>query len=233
VSVVVACVACVTVGACANAPVEAPPLAPPAPAPAPSTATSVAPAAKPDPDALARAKNLGEHDKLEAGLVTFEGMVRRAKGGLDVRGVLLDEGDVKTALAAPVADLESLLGARVRVTASLVEHDERANGGPRGEPAQQRTGLFFQPKKLHAVSVVAEAQVLEGTLGRSKGFFMLEGKLVDHHELDRALAPKAAASGERVKLYGQARTVVCDPNAQCLIEGQLPLFDVGRAVRVP
>lgn len=185
------------------------------------------------PEASARAKVLGERDELEPGLVTFEGMVRRAKGGLDVRGVLLDESDVKGALAAPVADLEALMGARVRVTASLVEHDESGNGASRGEVAQQRTGHFFQPKKLHAVTVLAEAQVLEGTLGRSKGFFTLAGRLVDHHELDRALAPKPAASGEHVKIYGQARTVVCEPNAQCLVEGSLPVFDIGRAVRVP
>ena len=225
--------ACVAVGACANAPVEAPKLPPPAPAPVPAAPTPVATAAKPNPEANEKSKVIGEHDKLEAGLVTFEGMVRPAKGGLDVRGVLLDESDVKGALAAPVTDIESLMGARVRVTASLVEHDERANRSPDGEVSQERTGHFFRPKKIHAVTVVAAAQVLEGTLGRSKGFFTLEGKLVDHHELDRALAPKPAASGERVKLYGQARTVVCDPHAQCLIEGSLPVFDIGRAVRVP
>lgn len=226
-------VACGLVVACAQAPAEAPALPPPAPAPVVSAPKVPSASASSVPEASARAKVLGERDKLEAGLVTFEGMVRRAKGGLDVRGVLLDESDVKGALAQPVADLESLLGARVRVTASLVEHDESADGAPRGEVAQQRTGHFFQPKKLHAVAVLAEAQVLEGTLGRSKGFFTLEGKLVEHHELDRALAPKPAASGEHVKIYGQARTVVCDPHAQCLIEGSLPVFDIGRAVRVP
>ncbi len=226
-------VACGLVVACAQAPAEAPALPPPAPAPVVSAPKVPSASASSVPEASARAKVLGERDKLEAGLVTFEGMARPANGGLDVRGVLLDESDVKGALAEPVADLETLMGARLRVTASLTEHDESVNVPSRGEVAQQRTGHFFQPKKLHAVAVLADAQVLEGTLGRSKGFFTLEGRLVDHHELDRALAPKPAASGEHVKIYGQARTVVCDPHAQCLIEGSLPVFDIGRAVRVP
>jgi hypothetical protein len=221
-------------GACAKAP-ETAVLTPPVSSVSPVATAPATASVKADgpPEAPAHAKVLGENDPLEAGLVTFEGMARPAKGGLDVRGVVLDEVDVKPRLASPVADAETLLGARVRVTASLIEHDDAPSRSPRGERVQERSGHFFRAKQIVAVTVVAEAQVLEGTLGRSKGFFMLEGKLVDHHDLDRALLPKPAASGEHVKLYGQARTVVCDPRAQCLIEGSLPLFDIARAERLP
>lgn len=231
VSIVLACSAA---GACATAP-EAAVLTPPVGSVSPmATATATASVKDGGPhEPLAHAKALGENDPLEAGLVTFEGMIRLAKGGLDVRGVLLDEGDVKHWLASPVANTETLIGARVRVTASLVEHDDAPSRTPRGEIVQERSGHFFRAKELVAVTVVAEAQVVEGTLGRSKGFFTLEGKLLDHHDLDRALLPKPAASGEHVKVYGQARTVVCDPRAQCLIEGSLPLFDIARAERLP
>ena len=39
-------------------------------------------------------------------------------------------------------------------------------------------------------------------------------------------------AGDRVRLYGQPRTYVCPPDAQCLIGGSIPIFDIGRAERM-
>jgi hypothetical protein len=75
--------------------------------------------------------------------------------------------------------------------------------------------------------------MIEGTLARSKGFFSLAGRLIIRDDLAWSLAPSGGREGDRVRLYGQPRTVVCEPGAQCLIEGSLPLFDVGRAERLP
>ena len=98
---------------------------------------------------------------------------------------------------------------------------------------QTRSGSWFQVVRVNAAEVVKPAEIIEGTLARSKGFFTVGGRLLRRDDLAWALSPTGGQEGVRVRVYGQSRTVVCGPEEQCLIEGSLPLFDVGRAVRLP
>lgn len=198
-----------------------------------ASAEPPAPAAEPAP---AKAKELGEDAELEEGHVVFQGMVRPTKGGYDVRGVVLDGDDFKKAIAsdksADPKKSDWFLGAVVRVTAELSKHT--AEPPAKGDEAiQTRTGTWLQAKRIESISVVKPAQVVEGTLNRSKGLFSLDRYMIDHHDLDWALAPNGAHSGDRVRVYGQPHTYVCRPNEQCLIDGSIPFFDVGRAERLP
>ena len=187
--------------------------------------------------AAASARALGRDGPLEEGRVYWEGMVRPTKGGYDVRGVTLDGAVLKRELAASAidgkpSDPDWFLGAVVGVTAELRKTTyEQPDGGP---IVQSRQGTWFHATHVESIVLVAPAQVLEGVLGRSKGFFTLEGRLVTRSDLAWALTPTGGGNeGERVRLWGQDRVVPCEPNAQCLIGGSLPLFDVGRAVRLP
>lgn len=167
-------------------------------------------------------------------------MVRPTKGGYFVGDVLVDDGILSKALAAdPARQIEEpdwFLGAVVRVEAEVqqLEVPEDAARDPEtGVVMQMRTGSWKQATRVKSAQVVVPAVVIEGTIGRSKGFFVVAGRLVNREDFAWALAPDGGQEGGRVRLYGQFRTAHCEPNAQCLIEGSLPLFDVGRAVRLP
>lgn len=174
---------------------------------------------------------------LREGHVVFRGMVRPTKGGYEVRGAIVDEGDLRRALAgAPGSDAKNgdwFLGAVVRIEGELRAHQASPRPAPDEPVAQMRSGSWFAVTRIDSATIVEPAQVIEGTLARSKGFFALEGRLISTDDLDWALAPSGGREGYRVRLHGQRRTVVCHPNAQCLIGGSLPLFDVGRAERLP
>lgn len=186
--------------------------------------------------AVSTAKSLGSESSLEEGLVSFEGLVRPTKGGYEVRGVTFDDSELRSQLLQPSdgtpRDAEWFLGALVRITAVLRQQTGTTGRGAKGVVSQTREGSFFVAARVDAVAVVKWPEKIEGVLSRSKGFFALAGHLVTQEDIAWSLAPGANA-GDRVRLRGQSRVVSCEPNAQCLVEGSLPLFDVGRAERLP
>jgi hypothetical protein len=196
-----------------------------------ASAEQLAPAPAPERPA----KELAEGIPLEEGRVRFVGMVRPTKGGFDVRGVTIDVGALEAACArggATSMSGDALLGAKLRIDAELVL--EGSDGGEESdERVQRRSGTWFRVAKMHHAELVAPAETIEGELSRSKGLYAVEGRLVDTHELDRMLPGKKELAGRRVRLWGQPRTYVCDPNEQCLVGGSLPLFDVARAELLP
>ncbi|MBK8212792.1 MAG: hypothetical protein IPK71_03505 [Myxococcales bacterium] len=198
---------------------------PPSAPPAASTSVSAAP-----PKSVGPLREIADEEPLAEGRVVFEGMARPTKGGVSVRGVTLDEADVSRLLQANGrGDAEAHLGARLRVVAVL----EKVESSPQkpGEPVMQmRVGTFFAPRAVEAITVVRAAEVLEGVLSRSKGMFAVGDRLVTSEDLGWSL--RDAKTGDRVRLYGQPRTYVCPPDAQCLIGGSIPLFDIGRAERM-
>ena len=167
----------------------------------------------------------------------FRGMVRPTKGGYEVRGAIVDDSVLRKALAgAPGNDPQNadwFVGAVVQIEGELHKHAAPTKEKGDGPVAQMRGGSWLQVTRVDSATIVAPAEVIEGTLGRSKGFFTLAGRLIRHDDLEWSLAPEGGREGDRVRLHGQPRTVVCEPNAQCLIGGSLPLFDVGRAERLP
>lgn len=195
-------------------------------APASSASVSEAP-----PQSAGPLREIAGEEPLAEGRVAFEGMARPTKGGVSVRGVTFDEADVSRLLPAKGrGGAEAHLGARLRVVAVL-EKVESAPQKP-GEPVMQmRVGTFFVPRAVESITIVKAAEVLDGVLSRSKGMFAVGGRLVTSEDLGWAL--RDAKSGDHVRLYGQPRTYVCPPDAQCLIGGSIPLFDIGRAERVP
>lgn len=208
-----------------RAPAEAPPK------PAPTLA--VVPQ-EPPPSA----KVLRDEGPLEEGRVVFQGMVRPTKGGFDVRGVTLDGGETPPRVRLPKGDSggapghDGLLGAVLRVTAELrrVTAEPRAEGEPM---VQSRSGSWFVAERVLDLELVQRPVVVEGEIGRSKGLFSVGPYLVERSELAWALPNDGGEKGGRVRLYGQPRIVTCEPNAQCLLGGELPMFDVGRAERLP
>ncbi len=205
-------------------PIEVPRLEPAPPASAPSASAEARPPAEVIADGTA----------LHAGRVTFGGMVRPTKDGLTVRGVVLRGDMLRRALAsaATAPTEEALLGARVRVTAELIQHEEPP---PRddGIIEQRRSGAWIQAKSIEAATITAPPVQIEGTIARSKGLFQVGEHLVTRADLGWALAPEGGKEGQRVRLWGQPRVYTCAPNEQCLSGGSIPLFDVGRAERVP
>lgn len=213
-----------------------------------TTASSAPPSALPSEPAPTRAvqpkevptnaKVLADGAPLEEGQVVFQGMVRPTKGGFDVRGVTLDGGETPPRVRLPQGDsgpplsYDGLLGAVLRVTAELrrVTSEPRADGSPR---VQSRGGMWFHAERVLDLELVKRPEVVEGEIQRSKGLFSVGPYLVERSELGWALPNDGGEKGGRVRLYGQPRTVVCEPNAQCLLGGELPLFDVGRAERLP
>lgn len=182
------------------------------------------------------AKEIPPNEPLEEGHMVFQGMVRPTKGGYEVRGVIIDDARLSNALAhAPEARNargEWFLGAVVRITGELEKHEAKAVD-ENGVVMQMRSGTWFELERLEEALVVAPAEIIEGTLTRSKGFFAVGNKLISEADVAWSLGSMESHEGDRVRLYGQSRTEHCEPNAQCLIQGSLPLFDVGHAERLP
>lgn len=201
-----------------------------------------APAVTPDPVASTSVSTtpdgvrvLGRTSPLEGGRVAFEGVVRPTKGGFDVRGVSFDDGAFRAQLAGFVdgkpADPDWFLGALVRVTTTLEKRHVASATDDAGLVMQTKVGDFFVTVGPVQIELRANAVLLEGTLVRSKGYFGVGGRLVDPADVAWALA--GAKVGAKVRLFGQPYDYKCAPEAQCLVGGVLPLFDVGRGEVVP
>lgn len=185
---------------------------------------------------MSDAHEIGPDKPLAAGRVIFRGMVRPTKGGYEVHGAIIEDDLLPKALAnAPAVDAkisEWFLGAVVRITGTVRKHDP-APAMEDGIVMQTRSGSWFEVERIEEASVVKPAEKIEGTIERSKGFFAVAGHLISSEDVGWSLGPQGGKAGDKVRFFGQSRTVVCEPNAQCLIEGSLPLFDVGRAERLP
>lgn len=213
--------------ACGKAPAEAAPdapsvavsaIAPPPPSAAPST-----PAPAP-----ATATVIPDGEPLKAGLVDFQGVVRPTKGGYEVRGVVLAAermARARQAGAVPTAD-EELLGARLRVVARLQTRPEPP--ATDGEAMVQTRGGGWMATELVELKLVAAPVMLEGTVSRSKGLFQVGDRMVSREDLAWSLRGVEPV-GKRVRLWGQPRDYRCPPMAQCLLGGEIPMFDIGRA----
>lgn len=177
--------------------------------------------------------HIADDRPLRAGRVGFEGMAVPTKGGLDVRGVTLSLEAIQDALTKQGvhgAQMDDLLGCRLAIVAELVDESERpADAGLR---VQSRAGTWLRARELISARVVAKPREISGEVVRSKGYFAVGSFLVAPSDLNWALAGQDVV-GKRVRLWGQPRTVRCEPDAQCLTSGSLPLFDVGRAELVP
>jgi hypothetical protein len=133
----------------------------------------------------------------------------------------------------PGATLHDRVGSKLRVVCTVTRQEAPPEVYVPGEVVEQRrSGSWLTCDELERAQIVAPPQVIEGELGRSKGFFTLAGRLVSSSDLRHLLRGEVQA-GERVRLHGQARDYVCGPQEQCLIGGSLPLFDVARAERLP
>jgi len=194
----------------------------PGPESAPAPPASDASDAEPAPRAIA------DDGALAAGLVEFSGVVRPTKGGLDVRGVTFALETLQSTLPERDRELsyDELLGAKLRVVAELEAREAEPQSG--GLAVQTRSGHWFEARRLLSAEVLKRATLLEGEVGRSKGFFSVEKHLVTRDDLGWALRGVDPV-GKRVRLWGQPRVQVCAPAAQCLIGGELPMFDVARA----
>ena len=181
-----------------------------------------------------RYKSIAAGEPLEAGNVAFEGMVLGAKDGFTIRGAVVDGGAFRQAIRAlrpkdvEPNDRDWPLGAKVRVKMELVRISVKSAENERGEVMQMRTGTWLSARRIEEIEWVRPAQVVEGTLAISKGFFSIGDHLVPRVRL-RSFLRKKPEPGDRVRLYGQPRTHSCQPGAQCLIGGSLPIFDVARA----
>lgn len=177
------------------------------------------------------ARVLADDAPLESGMVLFEGMVLPTKGGVNVRGVTFSVEALTSLLHPGTLNVDEILGARIRVVAVL----HRVDGGPEppgDEAIQRRAGVSYHPRKLISAEIVAEPMQIEGEVHPSKGFYSVGQYLVSRRDLAWAFAGRDV-QGERVRLWGQPRIVVCEPEAQCLLGGELPIFEVGRAELAP
>lgn len=217
-------VAAVVAASCASPAGETAPR--PATVDIPPAPSSSAPPPARDPGATV----VADDAPLGDGLQTFEGMVRPTKGGLDVRGVLLEDDALPRALGP--AGRGPLLGARVAITADLVRHEAPAPP-PDGLAVQTRSGSWLGVRRVERATIVASPVVVEGEIRRSKGLLAIGDHLVSKADLDWSLAAAGGwKDGDRVRLWGQPRVVRCGPHEQCLIGGTIPMFDVGRAEKL-
>ncbi len=200
---------------------------PPAPMTKPKT--------MPIPSATPEAAAAEESGPIAEGLTTWRGMVVPTKGGFQIRDVTVEHGRFTELLFASAidglpSDPDWYLGAVVRVRGTVVRHaDEAPDGGP--IHAQRRAGSWLGASRLEWVELVKNAEQIEGVLHRSKGFFSVGKALVAPRDIGWAIA--GAQEGDKVKLWGQLHVQVCDPRAQCLLEGSLPIFAVGRGKKLP
>lgn len=173
---------------------------------------------------------------MQAGLVTFTGMVVPTKGGYRIGEAIVDGAMLTAALPPPargeVIDSEGFVGANLRVTGLLEQVDSAAPAPADGLHEQNRAGSWWAVRRIDAVAVANPAVMIEGTLAPSKGLFSLDKYLINRSDLDWALAPSGGKAGDRLRLWGQPRIVTCAPEAQCLLGGKLPIFVVGRAQRL-
>ncbi|MCA9641382.1 MAG: hypothetical protein H6718_28675 [Polyangiaceae bacterium] len=188
---------------------------------APTTAS-----APPLPDGTPR--EIAKDEPLSEGLVSFQGMVLGAKEGFDIRGVIFEFSELRGALPDSLRDQKNdeLLGSKLRVVAVIRSHHS-APQDPAEPQLQMRSGDWWSADGVRSVELVAPAVMIEGVVGRSKGLFTVGKHMVSREDLSWPFKG-ADVVGKEVRLWGQPRTYVCPPQAQCLIEGAIPMFDVAR-----
>lgn len=194
-----------------------------------SSPDSIADAPRREHAKAAAPRPIGADEPLKEGLVSFQGMLQGTKGGFDVRGVILDFDDLRAALPSDARrkSNDELLGAKLEIVAELIAHHAEPQK-PDEPQIQMRSGDWFSATKLVSAKVVAPAVRIEGVVGRSKGLLTVGKHLVTRDDLDWSLKG-ADAVGKKVRLWGQPRIYRCPPQAQCLLEGEIPMFDVARA----
>jgi hypothetical protein len=228
----VALAALVLVAGCSKPPDGSPDPVPPVV----SVRPAAKPSAQPEPAPASPPEVILDDQPLRAGRVVFSGMVRPVKGGYEVRGVVVGDELPKRLAASSVdgvpADPDWFLGAVVRVTGEVTEH---ANEPAKGGLAEQgREGAWFEVDELETAELVAPAVVIEGKVSPSKGLMQVDKYMVNRDDLAWSLAASGGGkAGDRVRLWGQPRVHVCDPRAQCLEGGSIPLFAIGRALKIP
>jgi hypothetical protein len=93
---------------------------------------------------------------------------------------------------------------------------------PRGAPSSSA------PAGVAPSSAAATVEeVREGTLEVSKGNPALAGALLPHGVVKRAFGDNwtSVALGKRVRARGTLRIHRCGPQEQCLISGEIPIFE--------
>ena len=168
-------------------------------------------------------------EALREGLVTLEGVVRPTKGGLDLRGVTLALERLKRVLPeeSRAVGYDELLGSKLSVVVEL-EARHGAAAAPDQPAIQARSGDGFVARELREATILEPPVVIEGEVSRSKGLLAVGKHLVTKSDLSWSLRG-VDPMGKRVRLWGQPRTHVCHPQAQCLVGGSIPMFDVARA----
>ena len=212
-------------GACSPAQQDGATPSPPvdvAPVSAPPSVTSA------QPTSDAKPRRLADDEPLQEGLVDITGMVRPTKGGLDVRGVVFEHAELVGVMVQDERPGEDdLLGCKLRVVVDLEGY--HAEPPAPGEPqVQMRSGDGFTARRIHSAEIVEQPVTIEGEVSRSKGLLAVGKHLVTRDDLAWSLRGEDPV-GRRVRLRGQPRIYVCPPEAQCLIGGSIPMFDVARA----
>ncbi|MEM6788194.1 MAG: hypothetical protein AAF928_07760 [Myxococcota bacterium] len=196
------------------------------PTPPASSATSTAPREAAD------ARMLGDDERLAAGIVRFRGVARPSKRGIDIRSVPFDPEALRKALRSDDS-VEELFGAQVEVVAELTSRPSRPAQPTDAPTVQTDASGSFEAVRLLAASVVAPPAVIEGRVTRAKGLYAVGDRMVSRDDLAWALDGGDDPLGKRVRLWGQPRDHHCDPRAQCLSGGIIPMFRVGRGQWLP
>lgn len=217
---------------CASSSSSTPTAEPPTSAAPP---TSETPVTKASSTPKTNAEEIADGESVHAGRVSFTGMVTPVKDGFSVRGVVVDDklrDLLKDAQDVLPSDPDWFLGASVKVTGTVVSHDDPPPVKD-GIVSQGHEGAWLGMSDVERVELVAMPVVVEGTLSRSKGLFQVDKYLVTRSDLAWSLVGSGGGKdGDRVRLYGQPRTYRCDPRAQCLQGGSIPMFDIGRAQKL-
>ncbi|MFO0612935.1 MAG: hypothetical protein U0414_10125 [Polyangiaceae bacterium] len=217
--------------------------------------TPSTPASSPPKNAPAE---IAEADPVHPGYVSFTGMITPAKDGFSVRGVVVTEklrDQIRSVVDVLPKDPDWFIGAKVKLTGKVAQHDDDPRGpglagGPGGIVSQGHDGAWMSLDVIDRIELVALPVVVEGELTRSKGLFALDpctetphekgapptrpcSYLVSRGDLAWSLVGSGGGNeGDRVRLFGQPRLVVCDPRDPCLTGGTIPMFDVGRAEKL-
>ncbi len=182
------------------------------------------------------AVDIADGEAIPAGRVSFTGMVTPVKDGFSVRGVVVPDAlreALRDAHDGVPEDPGWFLGANVKLTGTVVSHDDGPRGGRGAVVEQGHEGRWLAMSEVEGAELVAMPVVVEGTLSRSKGLFQIGEYLVTKADLAWSLVSTGGGKeGDRVRLYGQPRTYRCDPREQCLSGGSIPMFDVGRAEKL-
>lgn len=203
--------------------------------PAAASGAASSPAASASVVSPADATKIAEGDDVRPGYISFTGMITPAKDGFHVRGVTVTEklrDRMKDTHDVTPTDPDWFLGAKVTLTGRVVQREDHPMSEG-GIVSQGHEGAWLAMDAVDGIELVAMPVVVEGTLTRSKGLFQIGEYLVTKDDLAWSLVSTGGGKeGDRVRLFGQPRVHHCDPRAQCLSGGSIPLLDVGRAQKL-